>query len=239
MEYFQKLVADGEVPITEAKMVVQLQTHIGATGMMNGRYLKWKAKPLNNRRWKPAKIWLHNALNDVDAINKLTAGKYSLTANSAVGRSNSESLIRQEMHRDLGESFDTLAMAAVAKNETLDLLTRSILDLTATNANLTGSNAELSAAVKKLTIQLETALKGRDSSNTRTTDTGSNGSNWPNWCNPGAYCHTCGYKLRKGHSSKNCPRGKDNLYHNSEATHQNPIGGSWLNCGFRNAPNRK
>ena len=54
------------------------------------------------------------------------------------------------MQRDLGESFDTLAMAAVAKNEKFDSLTRSISDLTAANAKLTGSNAELSAAVKKL-----------------------------------------------------------------------------------------
>ena len=92
------------------------------------------------------------------AINKLTAGKAGLTANAAIGRSNSESLIRQEMQRDLGESFDTLAMTAVAKNETFDSLTRAISDLTATNAKLTGSNTELSAAVKKLTNQLETAL---------------------------------------------------------------------------------
>ena len=70
-------------------------------------------------------------------------------------------------------------MAAVAKNETFDSLTRAILDLTATNAKITGSNVELSAAVKKLTNQLEAALKGRNISNTRTT--GSNGSNWLNW----------------------------------------------------------
>ena len=118
---------------------------------MNGKYLKWKAKKLNNHGWKPAKIWLRDALNDVDAINKLTDGKAVLTANAAVGRSNSESLICQEMKRDLGESFDNFSMAEVAKNETFDSLTRSISDLTATNAKLTGFNSELSAVVKKLT----------------------------------------------------------------------------------------
>ena len=143
------------------------------------------------------------------------------------------------MQQDLGESFDTLAMAAVAKNETLDLLTRSILDLTATNANLTGSNADLSAAVKKMTNQLEAALKGCDGGNARNTDTGSNSSTWPNWCDPGAYCHTCGYKLRKGHNSKNCPRAKDNPDHKSEATRRNPMGGSWINCRFGDTPNGK
>ena len=137
-------------------------------------------------------IWFRNALNDVDTVNKLTAGKAGLTANAVVGRSNSESLIRHEMQRYLGESFNTLAMAAVVKNETFDSLKRSISDLTATNSKLTGSNAELSSAVKKLTNKLESALKGRDSSNTRTTDISSNGSNCPNWCNTGAYCHKCG-----------------------------------------------
>ena len=58
--------------------------------MMNGKYLKWKSKRLNNRRWKPAKIWFCNALTDIDAINKLTSGEAGLTANAAVGRSNSE-----------------------------------------------------------------------------------------------------------------------------------------------------
>ena len=179
MEDCQKLAANGEVPITKAEMVVQLQTHLGATGMTNRKYLKWKAKPLNNHWWKPAKIWFRDALNNVDTINKLTAGKAGLTPNTAVRSSNSESLIRQEIQQDFGESFETLPMAVMAKNETLDSLTRSISDLTSTKAKLTGSNTEISVAVKKLTNQLEAALKGSNSSNTRATDTGNNGSNWP------------------------------------------------------------
>ena len=93
MEDCQNLAADGKVPITEAEMVVQLQTHLDATGMMNGKYLKWKSKPLHNRGWKPAKIWFRDTLNDIDAINKLTVGEAGLTANAAIRRSNSESLI--------------------------------------------------------------------------------------------------------------------------------------------------
>ena len=93
MEDCQKLAANGEVPITEAEMVVQLQNYLGAMGMIKGNYLKWKAKPLNSRRWKPAKIWFRDALNNVEEINKLTAGKAGLTANADVKRSNAESLI--------------------------------------------------------------------------------------------------------------------------------------------------
>ena len=143
------------------------------------------------------------------------------------------------MQRDIGKTFDTLAMAAVAKNETFDSLIRAISDLTSTNAKLKGSNAEFFTAIKKLTNQLEAALKGRNGGNNRTIDTISNSSTWPNWCNPGAYCHIWVYKLRKGHSSNNCPRAKDNPDHKSEATRRNPMGGSQINCGFRNTPNGK
>ena len=207
--------------------------------MINGKYLKWKAKPLNSRRCKPATIWFRDDLNDVDAINNLTAGEAGLTANAAVGRSNAESFIRQEMQRDLGDPFNTLAMAVVAKNETFDFLTKSISDFTAANTNLTSSNAEISAAVKKLTNHLEAELKGRDSSNNHTTDTISNSGNWPNWCDLGAYYHTCGYNLWKGRNSKTCPRVKDNPDHKSEVTRRNPMGDSRLNCGFGNTPNGK
>ena len=34
----QKLSADGEVPISEADMVLQLHTHVGSTGMINTKY---------------------------------------------------------------------------------------------------------------------------------------------------------------------------------------------------------
>ena len=93
MEDCQKLADNNEVPITEAEMVVQLQTHLDAMGMMNRKYLKWKSKPLHNRGWKPAKIWFRDALNNMEEIKKLTAGKAGLTANADVKRSNAESLI--------------------------------------------------------------------------------------------------------------------------------------------------
>ena len=65
--------------------------------MMNSKYLKRKSKPLNNRGRNPTKRGLRDALTDVDANNKLTAGEAGLTANAAIGRSNSENLVRQEM----------------------------------------------------------------------------------------------------------------------------------------------
>ena len=130
-------------------------------------------------------------------------------------------------------------MATVAKNETFDYLTRAISDLTSTNAKLTGSNSEFSAAVKKLTNQLEAALKGRNIGNTRTTATNRNSSTWPNWCDPGAYCHTCGYKLRKGHNSKNCPWAKDNLDHKIGGDQPEPHGGQSAQMRIRGHTKRE
>ena len=137
--------------------------------------------------------------------------------------------MREEIAEKLGESFDTLAMAATAKNDTIESLVKMISDLTSTKS-------ELTATVKKLTNQLERAL----SKNGRSDYTNpSNGGKWPSWCAPDVYCFTCGYKLRKGHNSSTCNRGKGNLDNNKEATRQNTMGGSKTNAGFGNAPNGK
>ena len=105
-------------------------------------------------------------------------------------------------------------------------------------SELTSNNSELTATIKKLTNQLERALgKNRRSNNTDASNI--NGGKWPSWCAPDAYCFTCGYKLRKGHDSGNCNRGKGNPDHNKEATRQDTMGGSKMNAGFGNAPNGK
>ena len=51
-EDFQKLKADGEVPISETDIILQLQTHVGSTGMINTKYATWKNKSLTDRGWK-------------------------------------------------------------------------------------------------------------------------------------------------------------------------------------------
>ena len=64
------------------------------------------------------------------------------------------------MAEKLGESFDILEMAATAKNETIEILIKTI-------SELTRNNSELTATIKKLTNQLERALgKNRRSDNT-------------------------------------------------------------------------
>ena len=43
-EQCHRLAADGEIPISEAEMVLQVQTQLGATGLVNTKYLAWKNK---------------------------------------------------------------------------------------------------------------------------------------------------------------------------------------------------
>ena len=55
-EECQKLAADSEVTISEAEMVLQMQTHLGTTGMISSKYLMWKKMSRENRNWKYGKM---------------------------------------------------------------------------------------------------------------------------------------------------------------------------------------
>ena len=164
-----------EVPISEADMVLQLQTHVGSTGVINAKYATWKKKSLTDRGWKDGKKYFCAALKDVSDITKLTTSKSGLTANSTVNKDNIEDKICEEIVEKFSESFDTLALAATVKSNTIDALAESISDLTKSNIALTKANVDLAATNKKLTTQLESMKSRRNqhnnqpSNNTRTT----------------------------------------------------------------------
>ena len=183
-------------------MFMQVQTHLGATGLINTKYLTWKKKATVEHTWAPAKKYFLVLVSDVEELKKLTTGEASLTANPVVGNKDMEQQVCEEMAEKLGESFFTLAMAATAKNDTIESLIKTI-------RKLTSNNSKITATIKKLTKKIERALnKNRQSDNTVTSSI--NGGKWPSWCAHDAYCFTCGYKLRKGHNSGNCNRGKGN-----------------------------
>ena len=123
------------------------------------------------------------------------------------------------MTEKLGEYFDNLALAATAKNETIDSLAQAINELTS-------DNAELTVTVNKLNPQLDTELNQNRSRNNNNNNKDCNNQNnnnnnsqkWPSWCDPDAYCSTCSYKLRKVRDSRNCLRAKDDPDHKKEAT---------------------
>ena len=128
------------------------------------------------------------------------------------------------MAEKLGESFGNLAMAATAKSVTIDAMAQSI-------SKIMSINSKLTATIKKLTSQLETALNKNINSNS------GDESKWPN--NSDRYCFTCVYKVTKRHDSKTCRKDTSTPDHKKEATRQNTMGGSTSNAGYGNKPNGK
>ena len=65
-------------------MVLQVQTHLGATGLVNTKYLAWKKMAAADRKWALAKTYFRAVLSDVKELSKLTTGGAGLTAKAAV-----------------------------------------------------------------------------------------------------------------------------------------------------------
>ena len=84
------MAADGEVPISEVDMVLQLQTHVGSTGMINAKYATWKKKILTDRGWKDGKKYFRAAFKDVSEITRITTSKSGSTVKSAAKKDNTE-----------------------------------------------------------------------------------------------------------------------------------------------------
>ena len=170
-----KLSADGKFPISEADMVLKLQTNDGSTDMISTRYAAWENKSLADCGWKDRKKYFRAALKDMSKITRLTTRESGITTNSAIKKENMENKIRVEIVEKFSESFDSLTFAATVKSDTIDALAESISNLTKSNISLTKANVDLAATNKKLNTQLY-SMKGRrnqhnnqPSNNTRTT----------------------------------------------------------------------
>jgi len=114
-ERCRQLSVDGKVPISQPEMVLQLQIHMGKSGMVNGAYTKWKRKATADRQWAPGKIFFRQAIKEAGNITKL-AGESEFSANSLTQlQQNTQDAVRNEMVDQMGEAFDNLALAATAK----------------------------------------------------------------------------------------------------------------------------
>ena len=235
-ERCMKLATDGAVPINESEMVQKLQIHMGQTGIINSAYTKWKRKTRAERRWATGKAFFRKAIKEAEKINKLT-GDGDFSANALV--TNTQETVRNEMVEQMGEAFDNLALAATFKNDKLDSMVKAIAELTAANATLTKANYSLTQQLAKCQIGNTTRNTNRnDGSSGNDAATGSGTKpDWPPWSDPKAYCHSCGYKLRKGHTSATCPKAKLHPGHKKDATRQNPMGGSLKDAGWGHTPN--
>ena len=96
-ERCRQLATDGNVPISQADMVLKLQIHMGKSGMVNGAYTKWKRKPAVDRQWAPGKILFRLAIKEAGNITKL-AGESDFSANSLTQlKTNTQNAVREEM----------------------------------------------------------------------------------------------------------------------------------------------
>ena len=232
-ERCRQLAADGGVQISAADMVLQLQIHMGKFGVVNGAYTKWKCKPAADQKLAPGKVFFRQAIKEAGNIAKLS-GDPEFSAN-AIGQlhQNTQDTVHEEMVNQMGEAFDNLAMAATAKQDMMDAMVKSIADLTDTNVRLTKANETLTQQLKKALGQKG---GGARSNNTATNSDTQQTKTWPPWTDPKAYCFTCGYKLRSGHTSATCPKAKNHPGHKKDATRANPMGGSLKDAGWGNKP---
>ena len=98
--------------------------------------------------------------------------------------------IRVEIVKKFGELFDTLALAATVKSDTIDALAESISDLTKANSALTKANVDIAATNKKLTTQIESTKGCRNQPNNQPSNKSKateNNEEWPHWCDPDAH----------------------------------------------------
>ena len=89
------MAADGEVPINAGDIVLQLNTNVRSTGMINAKYSTWKNKSLTDRGWKDAKKYFRAALKDVSEITRLATSECGFTANSIANKDNTEDKIHE------------------------------------------------------------------------------------------------------------------------------------------------
>ena len=150
-EECRRLVADTENPLTEAALVMQINQHLGKIPGLSKRVIKFKKKPVDQRKWDDAKDYYREAIEDLEDENKALGEEPEMQANAVVQAQQAE---KDEIAGKMSESFDALANAAVAKATTIDSHANSI-------AQLTKAVAELTATNKNLVEQLTAALAKR------------------------------------------------------------------------------
>jgi len=162
--YFQKqhkcklLSQDSIDPITDGGLVIQLTTHMSASGLINSSVTKFKNLPLSaDKTWEKAKAWMRRALKEKQTESKLEGADASYQANATLRKSDAREEARDEIAGQMRESFGALAQAAVAKSATLDSNAATIAALTASNAKLTATNAILVAALANRTTATPSA----------------------------------------------------------------------------------
>ena len=184
-ELCQEIAADADVPITEATMVTTGTKHAVATGGLDQEWKAWISTPAANRTWPNWKTHWTAAFTAKRELIRLTGTSFNGMANQA---------LEDEMGDKMVNALDNLANAAVQKNDTVE-------QLVATNKKLTDTVASQQTEIKRL-LSIVTALSSGGKSPPTNNDGPSN-----NW-DPNGYCYWHGFKVKHGHSSATCDKGK-------------------------------
>ena len=140
-------------PNSRKNMVLKLQEHMGESGTLTKKKIKFSKKAKADQTWSNGKDFYQEAIEDLKEAAKCAGTDTKFLVNAAP-REAVEDKVRQEMVERMGESFDTLAMAAEASKATYEEQAKSIAFLTKMNAELSATNKKLTDKVVSLTEQL-------------------------------------------------------------------------------------
>ena len=153
-------------PITGGDMVRMLQKHIGDSGTLTKKRVKFDKRDKAERTWLHGKEFYCGALEDLEKEAKCAGAREFLT-NSTVAvkdRTATEEQVRHEMVAKMGDSFDALAMATEASKATYKDQAHTISTLTVTNAELTATVKKLTDKIVALSEKLAAAAAAKPSS---------------------------------------------------------------------------
>ena len=188
-ELCQEVALDAHVEITKNTMVSTGTKHAVAAGGMDEAWKAWMRTALATRTWANWKTHWTAAFQEKRELVQLTGTAFNGMANQA------REAQEDEMGEKMVSALDNLANAAVERNSSFEQLVKS-------NQTLTSTIESQQAEIKRL-LSIVTAL----SSGKQTHTPKAEGSGDGNWDMKG-YCYWHGYKVKNGHSSATCDKGK-------------------------------
>ncbi|KAL7474229.1 hypothetical protein ACHAW6_000215 [Cyclotella cf. meneghiniana] len=207
-ETCQEFAQDANVPISEELMVTTGTKHALQCGGLTQAWREWRHLPAGQHTWLDWKSHWTAAFNEQHDISRLTGGTIMSQANTAVDDT--------QWSSQMITSLDNLANAAVQKNDTVEKLVVANKQLTDTIAKLQEDNAKLLHIIQQMAGQSPRTSQHQHAA-TR--------------YDPKGYCHTHGYKVTVGHTSKTCRYKKPG--HQDNATQQQTMGGNQDNKGWQ------
>ena len=186
-EVCQEIAADANVPITEATMVTTGTKHAVATGGLEEEWKAWIRTPPANRTWPNWKTHWTAAFTAKRELIRLTGSSFNGMANQAM---------EDEMGDKMVNALDNLANAAIQKNDTME-------QLVGTNKKLTDTVASQQQEIKRLLSIISALSSGR-----KTNTSGNDGASGSGNFDPNGYCWWHGFKVKHGHNSSTCDKGK-------------------------------